>query len=137
MRNDTGNAYTGRTDLAAAVPGLLTGNAADSARMAAAPNPNAPLSGAGGAVSSEADSVDPLARLRGDAALADCLAALLPPEDPSVQPLALDFGTFKGAPAMVAVLPGAVSGKLDVYVVGPGCARADAAVLFYASVDAP
>ena len=157
VRNSTGTDYTDRSSLAAAVPQLLAGSAAaDSAgpkRAApfngtapqnAAP-PNAAASGAGaGAAAGTAPGTggaaagpDPLARLRDNAGLADCLLALLPPDDPSVRPLALDYGSFKGTPAMVVVLPGAAPSKLDVYVVGAGCSQANDSTLFYTSVDKP
>jgi hypothetical protein len=123
-RNDSGADYTGRADLAAAVPALLAGTA----KPAAA----APLTGA-----QTRAAADPLARLRDNAGLADCLLALLPPEDPSVRPLALDYARYKGAPALVVVLPSAVPTKLDVFVVGPGCSRANDSTLFYTSVDKP
>jgi hypothetical protein len=140
VRNSTGADYDGRAALAAAVPGLLGGTATaqqDTAMQApagAAPL-NAPASGA--PESSAKTAGDPLARLRSDAGLAECLLALLPPEDPSVRPLALDYATFRGAPAMVVVLPGSIAGKLDVFVVGPACSRADDSTLFYTSVDRP
>ncbi|MCU1591491.1 MAG: hypothetical protein JWP11_2747, partial [Frankiales bacterium] len=82
-------------------------------------------------------AADPLARLRSNAGLAECLLALLPPDDPSVKPLALDYGSYKGTPAMVVVLPGSAPRKLDVFVVGPGCSRANDSTLFYTSVDKP
>lgn len=141
VRNDTGTDYTGRDSLATALPQLLTGAAADTATV---PKQAAPLRGAPpGGASSPATSLslpapaDPLARLRDNAGLADCLLALLPPDDPSVRPLALDYATFKGTPALVVVLPGALPNKLDVFVVGAGCSRANDSTLFYTSVDKP
>jgi hypothetical protein len=38
---------------------------------------------------------------------------------------------------MIVLLPGAVVRKIDVFVVGAGCSRADDSLLFYTSVDAP
>jgi hypothetical protein len=144
VRNDTGTDYTGRATLAAAVPDLLAGTATteQSRSMLTAPAPaggQAPLNGAGGSPSAGtlAAAADPLARLRDTAGLADCLLALLPPDDPAVRPLALDYAQFKGAPAMVVVLPSTVPKKLDVFVVGPGCSRANDSTLFYTSVDKP
>ena len=149
VRNSTGTDYTGRSDLAAAVPRLLAGTAANGTTALGAP---APQRAAGTKASAEAGSgsaadssvggpaaamaADPLAALRSDAGLADCLAALLPPEDPSVRPLALDYGAFRGQPALVVLLPTRNASKLDVFVVGAGCSRADGSVLFYASVPA-
>jgi hypothetical protein len=141
VRNDTGADYTSRETLAAALPGLLAGTAGSmrAADSAVAPNGKAQLSGPSPSAP-EAMTLaapDPLARLRTPAGLAECLLALLPPEDPSVRPLALDYAAFKGAPAMVVVLPGTVAGKLDVFVVGPACSRANDSTLFYTSVPKP
>ena len=144
VRNATGTDYTGRADLAAAVPRLLAGTTLSVAA------PAAPAAGVGGSAQSDnaqrtagsvpgparAAAADPLAGLRADPGLADCLAALLPPEDPSVRPLALDYGEFRGKPAMVVVLPGTRAKSLDVFAVGPGCSRANDSVLFYTSVPA-
>ena len=69
-------------------------------------------------------AADPLARLRDNAGLADCLVALLPPGRP-VGPAAGDG---------LRVVPrhagdgrrrcrGSTADKLDVFVVGPGCSR--------------
>jgi hypothetical protein len=167
VRNDTGSTYT-TTNLAAAVPGLLSGDAervGDGAVAAPAPmsadtgttagaesggTTGAATGGSGGkqatrsssAQSAAPDDADALARLRTEAGLADCLVALLPPDDDSVVPLALDYGSFTvdGAPqpALLVVLP--VPGredKLDVFVVGAGCAQADEQLLHFARVDRP
>jgi len=150
VRNDTGNEYGDRAALTAAVPSLVAGTAASqrSGGAAGAAGAAPPAATTGDTASAPAPKAaapetmslqvaDPLARLRDDAGLADCLVALLPPDDPSVQPLALDYGTYKGAPAMVVVLPSALSGKLDVFVVGPACSQANDSTLFYTSVSAP
>ena len=147
VRNDTGTDYADRAALAAAVPGLLAGTAPEAAALRAAPAPAAApkqsssgydsAAGTSGGGAASTESIDPLARLRTDAGLAQCLSALLPPEDPSVQPLALDYGSYRGTPALVVVLPGAAQDKLDVYVVGDGCSPANDSTLFYASVPAP
>ncbi len=146
VRNDTGNDYADRATLAAAIPGLLAGTAPDAGQLRAAPAPAAapkqdagqsPESGGAAADTMSAQVADPLARLRSDPGLADCLRALLPPDDPSVHPLALDYGSYRGTPAMVVVLPGVARGKLDVYVVGSGCSPTNDSTLFYASVPAP
>lgn len=141
VSNDSGADYSGRDSLAAAVPRLLTGAPAaagaesnqDSRLSAAAP----PAAAAPLRSGADVAPADPLARLRTDPGRAECLAALLPPDDPSVQPLALDYARFRGVPALVVVLPGSVAHKLDVFVVGAGCARSADGTLFYASVDAP
>ena len=137
VRNSTGADYQGQQDLAAAVPRLLAGRAAQAPAAVAAPNADGGTSSYAEDRTMRAAAPDPLERLRQTPALADCLVALLPPEDPAVEPLALDYGTFQGAPAMVVVLPSALPDKLDVFVVGPQCAQADANVLFYASVARP
>jgi hypothetical protein len=144
VRNDTGADYTGRAALVAAVPDLLAGTAAaQQARstLSARAPANAPLNAAGAKPAASAPAAaaaaDPLARLRDNAGLADCLLALLPPDDPSVRPLALDYAQFKGSPALVVVLPSALPKKLDVFVVGPGCSQANDSTLFYTSVDKP
>jgi hypothetical protein len=136
-RNDSGFDYTDRASLSAAVPDLLGGRRAaeDTAMAKTAPAPAASAQQGPGTLSLRAP--DPLAALREDTGLAECLLALLPPEDPSVQPLALDYASFRGQPAMVVVLPGSVASKLDIFVVGPGCSRANDSVLFYTSVDKP
>lgn len=126
VRNSSGADYTGRAGLAAAVPRLLAGTAT---AIAAAP--------LNGAQTQTRAAGDPLARLHDNAGLAECLLALLPPDDPSVRPLAIDYASYKGAPAMVVVLPSTLPTKLDVFVVGPGCSRANDSTLFYTSVDKP
>jgi hypothetical protein len=142
VRNNSGANYTGRDALAAAVPSLLAGTGSSSQ-----PAP-APAGGAGAQQDATVPSgsapqtqsravADPLAGLRDNAGLADCLLALLPPDDPSVRPLALDYATYRGAPALIVLLPGSRAGKLDIFVVGPGCSRANDSTLFYTSVDKP
>lgn len=134
-RNSSGADYTDRASLAAAVADLLAGKRSgqDSSALSA----QAPAGTAQQKATAPTAAPDPLARLRGKAGLADCLLALLPPDDPSVQPLALDYAAFRRKPAMVVVLPGAAPNKLDIFVVGPACSRANDSVLFYTSVDRP
>jgi hypothetical protein len=137
-RNSSGTDYTDRASLSAALPDLLSGRrqAAGSALAQGAPAPTV----AGpqrGANTLAVPAADPLAPLRDNKGLADCLVALLPPDDPSVQPLAIDYASFRGRPAMVVVIPGSVANKLDVFVVGPTCSQANDSVLFYTSVDRP
>ncbi len=145
VRNSTGTDYTDRATLALAVPRLLTGTSQDTTAQAPAPALGAPTRpGSGGTARTSAAPeiqsqvvADPLARLRDNAGLADCLLALLPADDPSARPLALDYAAFRGAPALVVVLPSSLPRKLDVFVVGPGCSRANDSTLFYTSVDKP
>jgi hypothetical protein len=139
VRNSSGTDYADRAALLAAVPRLLTGaeRSADSFSTrksgsppkVAAPNTAAQPGAVGGA--------DPLARLRTDAGLADCLVALLPPDDASVKPLAIDYGAFHGTPAMIVLLPSSLPKKVDVFVVGAGCSQANDSTLFYTSADRP
>jgi hypothetical protein len=147
VRNSSGADYLDRASLTAALPQLLAGTAT-AQRDAVAAAPAAPLSGAApvssaaptsgtGAGATTRMAADPLARLRDNAGLADCLLALLPPDDPSVRPLALDYASYRGTPALIVVLPSQLPRKLDVYVVGAGCSRANDSTLFYASVDKP
>jgi len=138
--NATGTDYTGTTaSLAAALPGLLSGRApsAPAEDRAATPAPvvgqatkgaeMGPLSAPGG---------DPLAELRTTAGLARCLASLTDPTDSGL-PLALDYASFNGRPALVVVLPSAKAGKVDVLVVPPGCAQADGQLLYFTRLPKP
>ena len=79
---------------------------------------------------------DPLARLRGDGALVGCLASLTTPEDPGV-PLAVDYASYEGQPALVVVLPAAKPATVDVYVVGPACTQADADLRYFVRLPRP
>lgn len=99
--------------------------ASDPSRSAALPAPAA------------ATAPDPLERLRTPAGLADCLFAVLPPEEPDLRPLALDYAQYEGQPALAVMLPDPDPAKVSVYVVGAGCAAADAQLLGFLRVDAP
>jgi hypothetical protein len=79
---------------------------------------------------------DPLALLRTTAGLASCLASLTDPSTPGL-PLALDYAQFKNQPALVVVLQADKPDKVDVFVVGPRCAQADAKVLFFTRLPKP
>jgi hypothetical protein len=79
---------------------------------------------------------DPLALLRTTTGLASCLASLTDPSNPGL-PLALDYAQFQGQPALVVVLPADKADKVDVFVVGAGCAQADAKVLFFTRLPKP
>lgn len=109
--------------LKAALPGLLSGSLAARA--------TAPLAGA-----QPAPSGDPLARLRSTPALAQCIAALTDVND-TRPPLALDYASFEGAPALIVLLPSEKPTKVDAWVVGPGCSQADAKVLFFMRLTRP
>lgn len=136
---DAGGA-TASTEVApaAGVPTLSSGlDYADAATVAA----TLPRALAGGgtdtAATQSADQEEALAPLRDPAALEDCLAALLPPEQPDLQPIALDYASYDGSPALAVVLPDGDPDRLAVYVVGPGCSQADDGLLFFTRVDRP
>ena len=84
----------------------------------------------------KAGAVDPLGRLRDEGALAGCLASLTTPEDPGV-PLAVDYATYEGAPAIIVVLPSPKPATVDVYVVGPACTPADADLRYFVRLPRP
>ena len=137
----TGNDYAQDGGLLrAALPGLLSGSpvAAD-AGAAAAPAPpgqeRVPSASLSAPAAAGAGS-DALAPLRDQATLAACLAGLSDDTDPGV-PLALDYASYQGAPALVVVLPTTRAGKVDVFVVGPRCTQADADLLFFTRLDDP
>jgi hypothetical protein len=79
-----------------------------------------------------------LDRLRTPEGLASCLTAVLPPEDPAVRPLAVDYAVYQAQPALVVVLPAAgTPDKVDVFVVGADCAVGNDATLFFTRLDRP
>lgn len=80
---------------------------------------------------------DELARLRTPEGLADCLRALLPPDEPDVQPLALDYARYQGQPALAVLLPDPDPEKVAVYVVGAGCTAQNDSLLQFLRVDTP
>lgn len=157
--NASGTDYGDEAAVAAVLPQVLQGAAggevsagsvpdtarseSDSADSAAAD------SGAGGTSQTQSDAAatmqapamafgeDPLARLRTADGLADCLSALVPPEEPDLQPLALDYAQFQGAPALAVVLPDPDPAKVSVFVVGPACAQGNEDLLKFLRVDAP
>jgi hypothetical protein len=139
--NDSGANYT-RTTLQAALPALLKGQA-NAPRVAAAPAGGArPAPGFDSTQPKSAGALtfttagDPLAALRTTTGLARCLASLTDPGDTGL-PLALDYASFQGRPALVVVLPSKVAGKVDVFVVPPGCARADGNLLYFTRLPKP
>lgn len=74
-------------------------------------------------------------RLASGPALAECVAALA---DGPVTPLAVDLATWDDDPAAVILLPTPDDpGTLDVWVVAPDCATADAKVLYFARLARP
>ena len=143
--SETGTDYSAEGTLAGALPSLLSGGAT----AAAAPAPPPPEAAAPEDEALAADSAQPqteqramtsvgLDRLRDPAALASCLQALLPPEDDALRPLALDYASYGGSPALVVVLPATdTADKVDVFVVGPDCAVGNDSTLFFTRLDRP
>jgi hypothetical protein len=56
---------------------------------------------------------------------------------PAVAPLAIDFATYQGAPAVLVVLPGLEQGKVDAWFVGANCTSTDPNLLRYRSLPDP
>lgn len=77
------------------------------------------------------------ALVRDDDRLASCLAALEQGLTEVVLPLAVDAGSYETRPAVVVVLPALDSGRLDVFVVEPGCSTADARLIVFRSITRP
>lgn len=143
--NDSHTNYTrSGVELQAALPSLLTGSARTATLAAPVPSAAQELSPqAGGSQDSAQKSsgfsrtgADPLAALRATTGLAACLNSLTSPGDTGL-PLALDYATFEGRPALVVVLPTKLADKVDVFVVGPGCAKADGTVLYFRRLPKP
>lgn len=82
-------------------------------------------------------AADGLARLRTTDGLADCLTALLPPDEPDVRPLALDYALYEGQPALAVLLPDPDPAKIALYVVGAGCTQDNDSLLQFLRVDSP
>lgn len=134
--NSTGSDYRkDGTLLAAELPGLLAGTVTTD-RVGAATKQASPVNGLAAPQPAGAASVDPLANLRATAGLAACLTALSDAKDPGL-PLALDYATFEGQPALVVILPASKPRKVDVFVVGAACAQADAHLLFFTRLAKP
>ncbi|MDX6215704.1 MAG: hypothetical protein QOG99_1288 [Frankiales bacterium] len=125
--HDSGADYRSPAALQAALPGLLSPPATTPGKAAAT---TAPLHGVAPA------ATDPLARLRTPTGLQSCLASLTDPANTSA-PLALDYATYKGAPALVVVLPSAKPSKLDIWVVGAACTQLESDLLLYVKADRP
>jgi len=70
------------------------------------------------------------------AALASCLAGLTEVDDTQL-PLALDYASFEGKPALAVVLPSDKADKVDVFFVGPTCSQSDAQLLHFARIAKP
>ena len=156
--SSSGTDYANSEAVAAALPAVLAGTAGTAVALdglagaQAVPEaaPEASAGAAAGATGSElarssaalpppaaVPPGDPLERLRSPAGLADCLEAVLPPDEPDLRPRALDYATYGGQPALAVLLPDPDPAKLSVYVVGAGCAAQDAQLLGFFRIDAP
>jgi hypothetical protein len=147
--SETGTDYAADGRLAGALPALLSGGGGPAEAAAAVPAPpdavapgDALDSGDTAASAPTRESArasgEGLERLRDPAALASCLQALLPPEDDALRPLALDYAAYGGQPALVVVLPATdTPDKVDVFVVGAGCAVGNDSTLFFTRLDRP
>lgn len=147
--SETGTDYAADGTLAGALPGLLSGDAGPARAAAAVPEPPAAVAQddalAGGDATAAGPGQQPARatvagpeRLREPAALASCLQALLPPQDDTARPLALDYAAYGGQPALVVVLPASdTADKLDVFVVGAQCAVGNDSTLFFTRLDRP
>ena len=142
--NDSGVDYADAAAATSALPSVLAGRAtagrtADS-QAADAPPPAAPKAGSTAVpqgAAGEGAAGDPLARLRQPEALASCLVALLPPEEPDLRPLALDYARYAGAPALAVVLPDPDPTKVSIFVVGPNCAAKADDLKFFTRLARP
>ena len=115
VRNESGLDYDDLAAATAALPSLLAGTAGQTTRA----------------------ETDPLSGLRDPAALASCLSALLPEDRPDVRPLALDYASFGGAPALAVFLPDPDPTRVGVFVVGPDCSKDDSNTLFFVRLVKP
>lgn len=142
--NASGNDYRPTPgSLSAALPGLLAGDTAEraqaldgSAQAGSEVQQQRPTGGSKPSTSATKSVLDPLAELRTTAGLARCLASLTDPSEEGL-PLALDYASFQGTPALVVVLPSPREGKVDVLVVPAGCARADGQLLYFTRLPKP
>lgn len=125
--------------------GPTAGEAQSGDQSGARPAAPAPVAGSAPAAASgpselaeqlSTPAVDPLARLRDPAELAGCLSALTGPDVEGV-PLALDYASFEGAPALVVVLPSAQPDRVDVFTVGAGCRAGDDRTLLFTRLPRP
>lgn len=87
--------------------------------------------------SSRAESVDELEVLRTPDGLAACLSAVLPPDEPDLVPLAVDYASYAGQPALAVVLPEPEPAQVAIFVVGAGCSAADDQTLFFLRAPRP
>jgi hypothetical protein len=138
----TGTRYT-NGNLATTVPGLVGPAGAGAAAAGAAPAPNnrAGAQNKAGTVSpmsaAAVAAVPPaLNRLYSSPrALRDCVLGV-EAGGATQRPLAIDFASYGGQPAVLIVLPGLEAGNLDAWFVGPGCNATDVHLLGYKAVPA-
>lgn len=142
-RSASGIDYADPVAVSTGLPSVLAGSAPREERGVtsgsdrAAP-PTEPLASSSGASRPEAArAADPLARLRDPAGLASCLLALLPPEEPDVRPLALDYARYGATPALAVVLPDPDPAKVSVFVVGPDCSQDNDSTLLFTRLTKP
>lgn len=143
LASESGTDYADPGSLAASLPAVLAGQA-----TAAPYRSDAEAAGAAGTTSEDAATTaqapeaatlsapDPLDRLRTTDGLAACLAGLQD-DGAAVEPLAVDYASYAGAPALAVLLPDPDPAKVAVFVVGPDCAQADPQLLHYVRVDRP
>jgi hypothetical protein len=85
--------------------------------------------GLGGQVSAQLDQAETQAEGSGRAASpGQAVAACVRRVAQGNRPLLVDIARYEGRPATVIVLP-ATSGRLDIWVVGPGCSASDTALI--------
>ncbi len=129
----TGTKYSFH-NLGRTVPALLHPSAA----LAVAPNTGAQPAPQASKRSTDASASPPAALSRlftTPGALEACVRGI--EGGPAAQPLAIDFATFQGAPAVLVILPGLDQGKVDAWFVGPSCTSTDVNLLRYRSLPAP
>lgn len=90
-----------------------------------------------GDTESGVQSVDELEVLRTPEGLAGCLSAVLPPDEPGLVPLAVDYASYDGQPALAVVLPDPDPAQVSVFVVGAGCSAEDDRTLFFLRAPRP
>lgn len=83
------------------------------------------------------DDQQELARLRTADGLDACLAALLPAQQPATRPIAVDYATYDGEPALAVVLPDPDPAQASIFVVGADCSAADPDVLLFRRAPLP
>ncbi len=146
----TGTDYRGDpTALSAALPALLVPQLADTSALSSSSGSSGGEGttgdeAAGGAAQSSAGrsstlaapapaaAADALARLRDPSSLQGCVAAVAP-----AGPLAVDYASFEGRPAVLLVLPGSRPATVDVVAVGPDCGVAGRDELYRTQLPRP